>query len=100
MIRPIQQIVVPELAVAPAPGISGAGKSGVGFGELMKEMVGSVAAGKAESERLTQGFLAGEGVEIHEVVLAQQKAMLQFELLMQTRNKVVQAYQELMRTPL
>jgi len=42
-------------------------------------------------------FLRGEGVDLHQVALAQQQAQLSFELFLQVRNKVVQAYQEIMR---
>ena len=42
-------------------------------------------------------FLAGEGEELHNVIISTQKADLSFELFQQVRNKVVQAYQEVMR---
>ncbi len=42
-------------------------------------------------------FLAGEGGELHKTILDTQRAELAFELFLQVRNKVVQAYQEVMR---
>ena len=42
-------------------------------------------------------FLAGENEEIHNVVLNTQRAELAFEAFLQVRNKVVNAYQEIMR---
>jgi flagellar hook-basal body complex protein FliE len=42
-------------------------------------------------------YLSGEDVEIHDLVLTTQRNQLQFELFLQVRNKVVQAYQEVMR---
>jgi len=42
-------------------------------------------------------FLSGEGEELHNVMMSAQKAELSFELFQQVRNKVVQAYQEVMR---
>ena len=42
-------------------------------------------------------FLNGEGEEIHKVALASQQADLSFQLFLQMRNKVVSAYQEVMR---
>jgi len=45
-------------------------------------------------------FLAGEGEELHSVVMATQKADLAFELFLQTRNKVVSAYQAIMQMQL
>jgi len=42
-------------------------------------------------------FLSGEGGELHSTILATQKAELSFDLFLQMRNKVVSAYQEIMR---
>lgn len=44
--------------------------------------------------------MSGEAVDVHAVALAGQKASLQFEMLLQVRNKVMQAYQEVMRLQL
>jgi len=50
---------------------------------------------KQASDAVT-GLLSGEGVEIHDVMIAQQKASVAFELAMQVRNKAVSAYQQMM----
>ena len=42
-------------------------------------------------------FLSGEGEELHTTILATQRADLAFDLFLQARNKVVSAYQEIMR---
>ena len=42
-------------------------------------------------------FLAGEGEELHTTILATQQAELSLDLFLQARNKVVSAYQEIMR---
>src|SRR6185369_1425935 len=42
-------------------------------------------------------FLSGDGEDLHSTVLAVQRAGLEFDMLMQVRNKVVSAYQEVMR---
>ena len=44
-----------------------------------------------------QNFLSGDGEDLHSTVLAVQRASLEFDMLMQVRNKVVSAYQEVMR---
>ena len=44
-----------------------------------------------------QNFLSGDGEDLHSTVLAVQRADLEFDMLMQVRNKVVSAYQEVMR---
>jgi flagellar hook-basal body complex protein FliE len=45
-------------------------------------------------------FISGESTDLHNVALASQKAALDFEMFLQVRNKVVQAYQEVMRLQL
>lgn len=60
------------------------------------------AIGRAEDLRRTAvesagRFIAGEGEELHSTIVATQRAELAFEMFMQVRNKVVQAYQEVMR---
>ena len=44
-----------------------------------------------------QQFLSGDGDDLHSTILATQRADLEFHMLMQVRNKVVSAYQEVMR---
>jgi flagellar hook-basal body complex protein FliE len=53
------------------------------------------ALGKAASEAVT-GLLNGSGTEIHDVMIASQKASVAFELALQVRNKAVSAYQQMM----
>ena len=47
--------------------------------------------------KAVEGFLSGDGQELHSAILAVQRADLAFELGLQVRNKVVSAYQEIMR---
>ncbi len=51
--------------------------------------------GKQASDAVN-GLLSGQGVEIHDVMIAQQKASVAFELALQVRNKAVSAYQQMM----
>lgn len=50
-----------------------------------------------EAGRLEDSVASGENVNIHQAVIAGEKAGLSFRLLMQVRNKMVEAYQEVMR---
>jgi flagellar hook-basal body complex protein FliE len=53
------------------------------------------ALDRSAGEAVT-GLLNGQGVEIHDVMIASQKANVAFELALQVRNKAVAAYQQLM----
>ena len=50
-----------------------------------------------EANQSVQSFLSGEGEDLHSTILSVQRAGLEFDMLMQVRNKVVSAYQEVMR---
>ncbi|HNP27476.1 MAG TPA: flagellar hook-basal body complex protein FliE [Nitrospirales bacterium] len=68
-----------------------------GFGDLLKKAVESVNTMQHEAGRLEEAVAHGENVNIHQAVIAGEKAGLSFKLLMQVRNKVIDAYQEIMR---
>ena len=71
--------------------------SGPGFSDLLKNAVESVNAMQHEAGRLEDAVAKGESTNIHQAVIAGEKAGLSFRLLMQVRNKMVEAYQEVMR---
>src|SRR3954451_5918583 len=97
-INPITS-VAPVAPLAPAS-INGSTAVQGDFASHLHTAVNHVESAGAEAERLTNQFLNGESVDLHNVALAGQKASLDFEMLLQVRNKVVQAYQEVMRIQL
>jgi len=70
---------------------------GQGFSDILKNAVESVNAMQHEAGRLEDAVAKGESVNIHQAVIAGEKAGLSFRLLMQVRNKMIDAYQEVMR---
>ncbi len=70
-----------------------------GFGEMLTDLVKGVNQNQIDSQSLTKDFLAGENVELHEVMIAGEKAKTSMELLMEIRNKAVDMYKELTRIP-
>jgi flagellar hook-basal body complex protein FliE len=93
-IRPVRPLPTAQ-AEAPVRG-EGAGD----FRSLMEAVIGKVEQARAEANQAVESFLAGEGGELHSVALATQRAELALELFLQARNKVMQAYQEIMRMPM
>ncbi len=67
------------------------------FAKTLENAIGAVEGLRNNAQQSVQSFLSGEGEELHSAILATQKADLAFELLLQVRNKVVSAYQEVMR---
>jgi flagellar hook-basal body complex protein FliE len=70
---------------------------GAGFQDAFAQAIQSVESAGQSASASVERFLSGEGEELHTAFLATQKAELSFELFMQVRNKVVGAYQEIMR---
>ena len=49
---------------------------------------------------IAEKFVLGEITDIHEVMIAAEEAGVALELVMEIRNKLIEAYQELMRMPI
>jgi flagellar hook-basal body complex protein FliE len=89
---------VGNVAGLPSPEALRGGKGKPGeFLSVLETAVGQVEKSREAAADAMGRMLAGEGEEIHSTVLAAQRAELSFELFLQVRNKVVQAYQEVMR---
>jgi flagellar hook-basal body complex protein FliE len=80
------------------PASLGTEKSEAGFGEILKDAISTVNELQKNSDQEVQKLMAGESQDLHTTVIAMQKADLSFQMMMQVRNKIVQAYQEIMRT--
>ncbi len=70
------------------------------FQNVLKSAIQEVEKSHTNANDAVRNFLTGEDGELHSTVLATQTAELQFDMFMQVRNKVVSAYQEIMRMPL
>ena len=71
--------------------------SSIDFRSVLADTVGAVESANATADAAIHGFLTGQNQELHSTVLATQKASLAFDMFMQARNKVVSAYQEIMK---
>jgi flagellar hook-basal body complex protein FliE len=92
-VAPIIPVSIPQIApldssTAAAPG---------GFQSVLEGLVGSVEKSQSQAQQTVNSFLTGGNEELHSVALAAQRSSLEFDLFMQVRNKVVSAYQEVMR---
>lgn len=94
-IPPISAPVAPALTAAKAAVSSQGGAAG--FASILSDAVGRMDQSNKVAQGAIDSFMSGENEEIHNVVMATQRTELQFELFLQVRNKIVQAYQEVMR---
>ena len=72
------------------------GASG-GFGGIFRSATQQVHSLEAKAQTAVLGVLNGSGTEVHEAMIATQKADLAFQLVLQVRNKAVAAYQQMMQ---
>ncbi|MBO8171022.1 MAG: flagellar hook-basal body complex protein FliE [Bacillaceae bacterium] len=67
------------------------------FSDFLNQSIEKVNRAQLEAEIMTEKLAAGEVQDVHQVMLAEQKAMLSLQLTLEVRNKAVEAYQEIMR---
>ena len=68
-----------------------------GFGKVMTDALDAVGSLQDTAHASAESFMNGETEEIHKVALDQQKAAISLDLFLQVRNKVISAYQEIMK---
>jgi len=82
----------------PAASPAAIGQRGPGdFAAVLRQSMERVNELQLQSGAEIQRWLSGESEDLHKTILAVQKSELAFELMLEVRNKVVQAYQEVMR---
>ena len=66
------------------------------FENMFRSMVDQTSTLEQKASDAVTGLMNGSGVELHDAMIATQKADMSFELALQVRNKAVAAYQQLM----
>lgn len=67
------------------------------FASFLKDSIDKVNETQIKSDMMAQKLAHGENVELHEVMIASQMASITLTATMEIRNKVIEAYQEVMR---
>jgi flagellar hook-basal body complex protein FliE len=96
---PRPEITLPETLPMPGadpalPAVSPAGES---FGSLLGRMVGDVNAQQNIATDAVRSLQSGGNVSLHQAVIAMEEASVSFQLMVEVRNKLLDAYQEIMR---
>jgi flagellar hook-basal body complex protein FliE len=73
------------------------GKNGMGFGDILKNSIEEVNKNQMESDRAMKELIAGRTKNIHETMLTIERADTSLKMAMQVRNKILEAYREVMR---
>jgi flagellar hook-basal body complex protein FliE len=105
---PIEGIGGPKLGLPPgidpqragpagrAPAVGGEGEEGA-FASDLATVLRDVSSLQRRSAQATEALVRGEPIDLHEVLIRQDEARIAFSLLIETRNKVLEAYQEIMK---
>jgi len=80
------------------PANSGSPQSGASFGEVLENAIQQASDLQHQAGEQSQKLMTGNSQDIHSTMVALQKADISFQMMMQVRNKIVSAYQEIMRT--
>jgi flagellar hook-basal body complex protein FliE len=78
-----------------AVGVTGA--TGPDFGRMLGNVLNTLAGSERTTTDLVTRAAAGEAVDLHDVMIATQVESLNFQVALQVRNKLVEAYQEVFR---
>ena len=81
-------------AGAPGPAAPAQGES---FGSLLSNLLKTTNDQQLQAGDASQGLLTGESKNIHETMIALEKANISFRFLNQVRNKAIEAYREIQR---
>ena len=82
---------------AGAAGATGTQGPAQGFADTLKNALDSVNSVQAKADGLTEAYQKGEVTDVAKVMLARQEAGVAFEATLQVRNKLLSAYQDIMR---
>ena len=68
------------------------------FSDILKSALNSVNSAQSEADEAVKKALSGESTDIHNTMIALQKADVSLKMMLEVRNKILEAYQEVMRT--
>src|SRR5262245_11824634 len=89
-----RELAMPESTGGVAPSIRG----DVNFSDMLKQTLGEVNQLQNQAGQSIQRLATGEVHDVHQVMIGAEEASVAFELMMEIRNKLMDAYQEVMRT--
>lgn len=98
---PMRAIPAAELeklgGAKPAGAVQTVSPTGSTFESTLGGMVREVSNKQSAASEAVAGLLAGDGVSLHQAMIAMEEASVSFQLMVEVRNKLLESYQELMR---
>ena len=98
----MKDLIINSVSPSAQAGISKAAQPGAkdaasGFGDVLRQSIDKVSNSMQEAEQMAVGLTSGKHANIHETMIALEKANISFRLLTKVQGKVLGAYQEIMR---
>ena len=84
---------------AGSPATPAGGAAPAGFGEALGRAVAEINALQLDAEQATRALASGRAPDMTEAVVTMEKASIAFQFALQIRNKLLEAYQDIMRMP-
>ncbi len=96
-IAPAELPRIPGVESPSVDGLAPTSPAGDSFGALLGRFVEDVSARQSHAADAVRSLQSGGTVSLHEAVIAMEEANLSFQLMVEVRNKLLDAYQEIMR---
>jgi flagellar hook-basal body complex protein FliE len=90
----VEKVVLDNFMQSEGPKVE---KTGNSFSEILKDSINKVGELEKDANEQAEKLVRMEGQDIHNTMIAVEKADLSFQLMMQIRNKIINAYEEIMR---
>jgi flagellar hook-basal body complex protein FliE len=97
MSSPVSPLRILPAEIDSAAGADSSSVAGGSFGESLRSAMDEMGSLQSQAETKVADVLEGNGADVHATLIAVEKADLSFQLMMQVRNKIVSAYQEISR---
>jgi flagellar hook-basal body complex protein FliE len=92
-IKPLANLAQPQMKTEP----NGATDLAQQFGSFLNNAISNLSNQESQVDQLNNQFVSGNLADVHQLTIASEKASLGLELTLQVRNKVLEAYQDVMR---
>ncbi len=69
----------------------------ISFKDTLKSLISQVDRQIKDADQMAEDFALGKKYDLHEIMIASEKADLSFKFLLRIRNKLLEAYQEIIR---
>ncbi|MDE1161697.1 MAG: flagellar hook-basal body complex protein FliE [Acidobacteriaceae bacterium] len=96
MIHPVSSAITSAIQQAATQAQTEQTAAATPFAGVFHSMVQETSSLETKANEAVTGLMNGSGVEVHDAMIATQKADMSFELALQVRNKAVAAYQQMM----